>query len=227
MPFLIAEIGQMSGGSIEKSKELIRAAHEHGADIVKSQAFNARDIRNGSMPFGWYKSCERTFKEHVDLIEYARSIGTDLFYSIFSRDYEDLSYYQRYHKTAGGQTKLGFKNLKKKDCVNMIVSIPEMSVLPDLKKAQILSVTPYMCTKPNLAHIDFLRDYYDRDVGLSDHCIGTNNCLKAIDAYGVTVIEKHFTLDRNVGYGSQIHRDCLHAAMPDELEEIKKALTGG
>jgi len=146
---LIAEIGNNALGSMTKAKELIRVAMESGADLVKSQAFSAKDIK-GSMDHSFYQMCEFSFDEYVELLHYAKDIGVPMFYSIFSREFEDLSYHQHWHKTAGSQTKLGFKNLLKRDVRSMIVSIPEFSILPDVKRARVLSVTQYNTLKPNL-----------------------------------------------------------------------------
>jgi pseudaminic acid synthase len=50
----------------------------------------------------------------------------------------------------------------------------------------------------HLRTIPHLRDAFDVHVGLSDHTLGIGVPIAAT-AYGATVIEKHFTLDRNEG----------------------------
>lgn len=57
---------------------------------------------------------------------------------------------------------------------------------------------PATAADANLATIAHLRDMFGCQVGLSDHTLGIGvPCAAA--AFGATVIEKHFTLDRNDG----------------------------
>lgn len=67
----------------------------------------------------------------------------------------------------------------------------------------------------NLNNIDMLRDSYpDYPVGFSDHTLGTAVPLAAI-AKGACVIEKHFTLDKEMfGWDHKV------SATPDEMAEI-------
>jgi len=66
----------------------------------------------------------------------------------------------------------------------------------------------------NLNNIDFLREVFDIQVGYSDHTIGYSIPLASI-AKGVSVIEKHFTLDKNMeGW------DHAVSAIPDEFQII-------
>ena len=47
----------------------------------------------------------------------------------------------------------------------------------------------------NLNGMDYLKNYFQTDIGYSDHTIGIDVALAAV-AKGATVIEKHFTLDK-------------------------------
>jgi len=57
---------------------------------------------------------------------------------------------------------------------------------------------PATAADANLATIPHLRDMFGLQVGLSDHTLGIGVACAAA-ALGATVIEKHFTLDRNDG----------------------------
>src|SRR5947199_151914 len=59
-----------------------------------------------------------------------------------------------------------------------------------------------------------LRERYGKPVGLSDHTLGPYACFAAV-ALGASVVEKHFTLSREL-YGP----DASLALEPDELEEL-------
>jgi N-acetylneuraminate synthase len=78
-----------------------------------------------------------------------------------------------------------------------------VSVIEEANNRQIVllhcvSVYPPRDEIVNLNNIDMLRDNYpDYPVGFSDHTIGTDIPLAAV-AKGACVIEKHFTLDKNM-----------------------------
>lgn len=217
---LIAEIGNNHLGSMEKARELIKAAHESGADVVKSQAFLARDITSGSMPKEFYRQCEFSFHQYVELISYAREIGTDLFFSIFSRSLEPLMIHQRYHKIAGSQSAVGFNFVEQKDADNVFVSVREGAKKPDMKRARMLHVSDYLTEHPGLKNIGLLAEWYGRPAGYSDHTIGVSRCREAIEVHGAVVIEKHFTVTRDIYFQGVQYRDAVHAAMPNELEYV-------
>ena len=83
---LIAELGCNHFGSMAKAKEMIRVARESGADVVKLQAFEeAGDVAWwGSMPPNFYQEVALTLHQHLELIDYGKSIGAEIAYSVFS-----------------------------------------------------------------------------------------------------------------------------------------------
>lgn len=70
----------------------------------------------------------------------------------------------------------------------------------------------------NLRKIASIRDHFGIQVGFSDHSEGVHAAAAAV-AMGSTVIEKHFTLDRNMA-GPDHHFSCD----PAELAELVKAI---
>lgn len=225
MKYLIAEFGNNFLGDIEKAKEYIRIAKESGATHAKGQAFLAKDISSGgSMPYGFYQKCEMKFHEYVELIDYGKQIGIPVFFSIFSRAFDDLAYHQDWHKIAGSQVKLGFKDLIKKDTERTIISVPEFSILPPVKKSHVLYVTPYMSKELNMQMHKFLGSYYNKPIGLSCHCLGIDPALNAMKENEIHILEKHFTLSRDIKYKGQLFRDCVHACDPNELQQLAREL---
>lgn len=70
----------------------------------------------------------------------------------------------------------------------------------------------------NLAAIKTMSDYFNLDTGYSDHTQGITIPVAAV-AMGAKVIEKHFTLDKNME--GPDHKASLE---PDELKEMIKAI---
>jgi len=218
---LIVDIGNAHFGNIVTAKRLIKAAYESGADIVKGQAFKGERL-TGSMPNSFYRQCEFTFHQCIELIDYARSIGCDMFYSIFDEEYEELENYQIWSKIAGNQYVKRSRRVKDEE--NVIFSIPKYAKPINVKKAEPLYVTDYLTDKPELNNIRKLMNFYGRNVGYSDHTLGINNCLMAYEIYGCNIIEKHFTLEKYKYYQSLPFRDTIHGATPKELEKLAKEL---
>jgi len=223
MPLLIAEIGNLHDGNLKTAKEMIRIAKESGADLVKSQAFLAKDL-NGSMPKDFYKKCEFTFDEHLELIYYADEVlKIPMFNSIFSTEYEDLNLHQTFIKIAGGQSS-NKDYVNKRDTFRAIISLKENSYLPQLKRARVLHVSDYLTTCPNLERIRFLSELYKRPCGYSDHTVGIDTAINAVKVWDANVIEKHFTLTRDIKFKGKQFRDAIHAALPKELETLAKTI---
>lgn len=216
---IIAEIGNNHCGDMDKAKELIRSAHNSGADIIKSQAFKAEDLAHGSMPYKFYKMCEFSYSQYMELIEYARYIGTDLFYSIFSKEFRELENHQIFRKIAGIQS---FDFIP--DEPEVIASVKIRNRLPYLKHTSVLHVSDYMTLNPMLETIRVFKNFYGRDVGYSDHTQGYFNCVRAIRKFEINILEKHFHTGDDIVFKGKTFRDCVHAARPFELEEIAKVM---
>jgi sialic acid synthase SpsE len=223
---LISEIGNNHFGSFTRAKELIKASHESGADLIKGQAFKAQDIR-GSMPKSFYEECAFSLDQYLELIYYARSLGNDLFYSIFSKGFEKLRFVQNWHKIEGSQTRSGKATINQ-DIDNMIISVPadvDFSSIYKFKNAEILYVSEYMTKEPELDQIEILSKVLGRTIGYSDHTLGIKWPLKAIQIYNVNIIEKHFCLRNHESYGNKMFRDTVHAVTPKYFEKLAVAMS--
>jgi len=216
---LIVDLGNNHFGDFKKAKEMIRISLLSGADLVKGQAFLAKDI-SGSMPSNFYKMCEFSFDQYVELIDYGRHLGIEVFYSIFSHELKSLEHHMNWFKVAASQTRNEKINWKVEDDPSTFVSIPRDVVPPPLEHANVLYVSEYLVDDPELDYIDFMADHYDRPCGYSDHTIGIDACVKAIKDHGANVIEKHFGLQKNMAYLGVLFRDTVHCADPNELEKI-------
>lgn len=221
---LIAELGNNHFGSIKRFKTLIKAAHESGADLIKGQAFIPKDI-HGSMPREFYEDCYMSPEQCIELIDYARDLGNDLFFSVFSNGFEKVSLYQKWHKIAGSQTRAGRAGIQQ-DLENVIISVPrdvKVEKLHQFKFAEVLHVSDYLTTEPQLEQILVLSDWLDgRSVGYSDHTIGIGYASLAYRQFGAEVIEKHFCLKNSEQYRptGTMFRDTIHGVTPSEFEKL-------
>lgn len=220
---IIAEIGNNHFGDFNTAKTMIRIAKNSGATLVKLQAFQAEDIKVGSMTRDFYKQCEFSFQQYVELIHYGDDIGVPVFYSIFSKSLEKLGWHESFHKIAHSQVSpLNVNLLKETDSGKTFVSMKRGAFMPDLKHSTVMFVSDYLEEKPDLEEINLLRKHYGRRCGYSDHTEGPESAIKAIKEFGACVVEKHFTLEKNIKFGSNVFRDTVHGALPYELEYIAK-----
>lgn len=218
-PILIAEIGLCHNGSIETAREMIRIAKECGATMVKGQAFKSKDVK-GSMPQAFYDEREIGLMDLIQLIQYGEEIGIPVFFSIFSKEYIGLKSFQKWHKFAASQSKKSPKLVEQSDNYNTIVSVNLCTLLPWLKKSPIMYACPYLTENPGLEAIDFLTEFYGRQVGYSDHTVGVDWCIQAALEHKAPFIEKHFTLTRDIYFEGKQFRDCVHGALPSEFERL-------
>jgi sialic acid synthase SpsE len=59
--------------------------------------------------------------------------------------------------------------------------------------------------------------------GISDHSIDSlDHIYRAIDEHGITIVEKHFTLEKNMSDGGAFFRDTAHGLTPLEFEEMTR-----
>jgi len=225
MTILIAELGNNSFGDFNRAKELVRVAIECGADLVKGQAFKAKDI-SGSMPPGFYKQCEFTQEQLIELVELARSLGKDMFYSIFSSGFEDLRAMQNYHKISASQS-IGLSQEKCDifgyDQDNYFIS-SRYPLAVMFEKSTILFVTKYLEQEVDLSNIEIFKTWFKK-VGYSDHTIGNRNCIEAFHM-GCSVIEKHFTLKKEMSWAGYKFRDTIHGDNPIEFEKLATIIKG-
>ena len=218
---LIAEIGSNHFGNMENARELIRVARECGADLVKGQAFLAKDIKSGSMPKEFYESCQLDLFEYIELLDYAKDIGIDLFFTIFSPELDTLTSLQNYNKISAHQFKNDEYNPMLLLNENTFVSCPAGTWDKQIHDAIPLHVSEYLTDTPNLQAIILMRKKYNTlSVGYSDHTIGINACVEAAVNYRAYAVEKHFCLEKNVKIFGQVFRDTIHGCNPSELEQL-------
>ena len=76
-----------------------------------------------------------------------------------------------------------------------------------------VSSYPAEYSSANISKLRFLK-MLSPNIGYSDHIFGVESCKVAM-AYGVEIVEKHFTIDRNLP-----GRDNKFAILPEEMKQL-------
>lgn len=245
--FIIAEAGVNHNGSFELAKKLIDAAADTGADCVKFQTFKADTLASKSAEKASYqqqttdatesqyqmlKKLELPDEWHPRLMNYCREKGIMFLstpFDVDSIDFLDSFGLECFKIPSGEITNLPYLrkiNSKKKPVImstgmSTLNEIKEaLAVLKDCKVSLLHCTTEYPCPYEdvNLKAMQTMFEAFHLPVGYSDHTQGIEVPVAAV-AMGATIIEKHFTLDRNME--GPDHKASLE---PDELKAMVTAI---
>lgn len=256
---IIAEAGVNHNGDIKTARELVLTAKNCGADIVKFQTFNPQKLASKQARMAEYQKentgkeesqeamlgkLALSNEEFRDLSDYCREIGIQFLSTPF--DIESISFLndlQDMWKIPSGEiTNYPYLVEIAKTGKNIILSTG-MSTLQEVDDAlEVLrfygagSITLLHCTTNyptsiedvNLNAMMTIKAHCGCAVGYSDHTQGIEVAVAAV-AMGAEVIEKHFTLDRNMA--GPDHRASLEpdelAAMVRSIRNIERAMGDG
>lgn len=225
---IIAEIGVNHNGSIALAKKMIDAAIESGATAVKFQTFKAELLADKNTPKVLYqkettdlkeshyemlKKLELNKDQHIELFDYCKAKNIEF----ISTPYDILS--------AKFLNELGVKQFKiasadlidlplheyiastQKHCLVSVgmATYEEIDDVVSIYKKNnctftlLHCVSNYPCKESslNLSVLTSLASKYSCEVGYSDHSSFPYASFLSI-ALGAKVIEKHFTLDKNL-----------------------------
>ena len=181
------------------------------------------------------KKLELPFDKFIELEKYARSLGLEVFSTPF--DFESIDflagYQQKIWKIPSGEvTNLPYiEKIAKLPIINkQIVLSTGMSTIDEIEetlniltkngmKEENITIlhcnteypTPY--EDVNLLSIPYLKEKFPKyKIGFSDHSQGYFDGIAAVP-YGITFIEKHFTLDKN--FEGPDHKASV---LPEELK---------
>ena len=223
--YTIAEIGVNHNGSVELAHKHIDAAAQAGADAVKFQTFkadslvrhNARkasyqaDSTGAGTQFKMLQDLELQAEDFVALKLHCDTVGLDFISTAF--DPASLEFVASLKpvclKWASGELD-NFPMLRRAgECELPILLSTGMGSLTDVSDAivcmgqnvplvilQCISNYPAKLEDQNLLVLKTLIDEFKVPVGFSDHTIGQTAAIGA-RALGMSVLEKHFTLDRS------------------------------
>lgn len=245
--FIIAEAGVNHNGSLKLARKLIDAAKASGADAIKFQTFKTKEFitHTEKTQFAMLKKLELSKGEFKELFNYCRKKKIMFLSTAF--DYQSAEFLNRlgvpYFKISSGDlTNIPFL-AKIAQYKKPIILSTGMSSLQEVKKAvkaiyakRNRSLILLHCTSNypakykhvNLRAMDTLRKALNLPVGYSDHTLGIEIPIAAV-ALGATLIEKHFTIDKNMAGPDQavsLNPDEFKA-MVSAIRNIEKAFGDG
>ncbi len=235
---VVAEIGVNHEGDVNAAINLIRLAHEAGADAVKFQSYTPERFASAVDPARLQRV--RRFcldrKAHYRLAELAKEIGANLFSAAITEDVIPLlAELFPVIKVASGD--LNFEPIVRGAVATgkpVILStgnstIEEIEQALNWCRAEIgadrmkermlllhcVSAYPVPIEQANLLSIPFLRQRFGLVTGYSNHVLGTEAVLAAV-ALGARIVEVHVT-DRREG---REFRDHAMSFEPPELAQL-------
>ena len=243
--FIIAEVGANHNGNIDIALELISKAKEYGADCVKFQTYTPSAFLSQDKDFEYYSKGKKIKESEFKLLDRLALKESDwikikshckkegIIFMTTIQDEVDLDL----------MMKLGISSIKKGsddfNYINNLINVAETNlplilskgmatenevekviktILPINNKLSIMHCISVYPAKPellNLNQIVTLKNKYPEVIwGYSDHSIGNLACTTAV-ALGAKVIEKHYTLDKDLE-----GPDHWFSMNPDELKQL-------
>jgi len=223
---VIAEIGCNHNGSKEIAKRQIDEAAAAGAGAVKFQTFKSEALISRYAAKAEYqkittgtegnqlemtKKLELSYDTQRELMAYCEAIGIRYLAAPFDLESIDFLASTRIEaiKIPSGEinnppylrkvNKIGKPVILSTGMSTMDEVETALRFLPDVKVSLLHCTTEYPCPyeSVNLKAMLALKERFGLPVGYSDHAVGIEVAVAAV-AMGASIIEKHFTLDRNM-----------------------------
>lgn len=219
---IIAEIGQNHNGDMELAKEMIKIAADCGADVAKFQLYDAEALfpREGN-PWFEYNCRTELSRDQIELLaRQCRESGIEFMSSVF--DVERVAWLE---EIGVERYKIASRSIRDHALLEallatrkpLIISLghwneagfPKIDTPVKVDFLYCISNYPTEFEDVRLSCVDFTRY-----AGFSDHTLGLTAPMAAL-ARGARIIEKHFTLDKNME-----GPDHSCSADPQELEAL-------
>lgn len=247
--YIIAEAGVNHNGSFDLACRLVDAAKEAGVDCIKFQTFKSENLVSRTAQKAEYqkattgdssqqnmlKKLELSFADFSRLKEYCERKEICFLSTPFDFDSIDFlnSIEMPFWKVPSGEvTNLPYLLALAKTGKPVVMSTG-MCTLQEIREAiDVLKANgtkeikllhcnteyPTPFEDVNLKAMQTMHSEFQLEVGYSDHTKGIEVPIAAV-ALGATIIEKHFTLDRNME--GPDHKASLE---PQELAEMVKCI---
>ncbi|MBT6563064.1 MAG: hypothetical protein HON76_11125 [Candidatus Scalindua sp.] len=226
---IVAEAASNHNGDLGIAKEMIHAAKEAGADMIKFQSYLGRNVKEGHADKDRFEKVNLSDEAHFELLEESNKkeigffttcfdIGRIEFLKTLRITTVKVASYDMDSRQMVGELARSFQHLIISTGSSDNENVKETVDLLNGTECQytLLHCTtlyPTLLERANLSRLDWLKQFTP-NVGFSDHTIGTE-APKAAIAMGAVMVEKHFTLDKNMKGNS--HK---LACDPKELKEI-------
>lgn len=244
--FIIAEIGLNHNGDVDIAKTMVEEAKKCGADAVKFQMFDTDELypREHKI-YSVFEPLEFSKDEWSEIKNFANEEEILFTASVFDKNSVDLldKLNSPMFKTASGDLThiplLDYISKKNKPTIisTGLSNISEVEEAVntfysnDNHKVSLLhcvSNYPSSLKNLNVKVIKTLKRVFDVPVGFSDHTLGTTAPSIAV-ALGADIVEKHFTLDRNMEGPDQklsLPPD-MFKEMVEKIRDVEKGLGDG
>jgi N-acetylneuraminate synthase len=244
-PVVIVEIGINHNGSLDVAIEMVDAAINAGAKIIKHQTHviedemseEAKNIIPGNANESIYeimKNCTLSEEDEFKLMKYIESKKTIFISTPFSREAANRleQFNVKAYKIGSGEcnnyplirhvARFG-KPMIISTGMNSIESIvPTVNILREYKISYaLLHCTNIYPTPPELVRLNAITKlkerFTDAVIGLSDHTTSNYTCIGAV-ALGASILERHFTDSMK-----RVGPDIVCSMDPDALRELIEA----
>ena len=225
---IIAEAGVNHNGDPLLAMELARKAKEAGADVIKYQTFIADKLVSNDAKKADYqikttgnssqqemlRKLELSFDDFSRISEYCKEIGIQFvstpfdldsidfletlnmpFWKIPSGEITNYPYLVKISKTK--RPVILSTGMCSMDEIKSAVDVLYSNGVPELILLHCNTEYPTPYCDVNLNAMNTIKKAFGTEIGYSDHTKGIEIPIAAV-AMGATVIEKHFTLDRNM-----------------------------
>ena len=234
IPYIIAEAGVNHNGSLENAIKLVDKAYESGADCIKFQAFSADELVIKKEPqYEMLSKLELSEEDFEQMMLCSKNRRLEFLATPFSVKWVEILYelgVAGFKISSGSINSLNLLEAVAKTNLPVILSTGMSNMVDvsiavrilrnngcgDLSLLHCVSLYPTPIDKANLFAMHDLKKEFNVSVGFSDHTTDVNIGALAVAA-GASILEKHFTLDKNME--GPDHKASLS---PEELGEYIK-----
>lgn len=224
---IIAEAGVNHNGSVPLAKRLIEEAKIAGADFVKFQTavnptskyapkaeYQKTAVEDDETQLQMALKLRLSLDQHRELFAYCKAVGIaylstpfDIesvrflhslgvpFWKVPSGEITNLPYLIEIAKTH--KPVVMSTGMAEMEEISMAIQVLQRNGSEDITLLQCHTDYPTEMRNINLKAMNTLVDNFKLPVGISDHSIGIEVPIAAV-ALGARIVEKHFTLDKNM-----------------------------
>lgn len=241
--YVIAEIGFNNAGSVDLGIKMIEAAAQAGVDAVKFQTYRTSDLSLQSWEhFELVRHGEMDAAAHAPLAEAARKLGVHFLSTPFSDEAVDIL-----EGVDVPAYKIASMDLTNQPLLRRVARLGKpvilstgMSTVAEIGEAVetvfaegnrqlvLLHCVSHYPPAPEAANVRTMQqiaEAFGLPTGYSDHVLGNAASLAAV-ALGACVIEKHFTIDKDMdGPDHKISADPAEmSALIRDIRQVEAAL---